>query len=77
MFSNMKLGTKLIVAFLAVGLIPFAVIGGISLKKSGDALSGQAFNQLEAVREIKKKQIETFLQSVRAIWAFLWKRWGP
>ncbi len=60
MFSNMKLGTKLIVSFLAVGLIPFSVIGLTSLNKASNALSDQAFNQLEAVREIKKKQIETF-----------------
>ncbi|MDT8316490.1 MAG: methyl-accepting chemotaxis protein [bacterium] len=60
MFKNMKLGTKLILSFLAVGLIPFAVIGLTALSKSSNALSLQAFNQLEAVREIKKKQIETF-----------------
>ena len=60
MFKNMKLGAKLITAFLAVGLVPFAIIGGTALKQSSDALSEQAFHQLESVREIKKKQIEKF-----------------
>jgi hypothetical protein len=34
MFKNMKLGTKLLVAFLAVGVLPFAVIGVSSLFKA-------------------------------------------
>lgn len=60
MFKNMKLGTKLMVAFLAVGVIPFAVIGITSLMKSSTALEGQAYGQLEAVRGIKKGQIESY-----------------
>jgi len=60
MFKDMKLGTKLLVAFLCVGVLPFAVIGIISLTKSSDALSTQAYGQLEGVRGIKKAQIENF-----------------
>ncbi len=60
MFKNMKLGTKLLLAFLAVGVIPFAVIGFSSLIKASNALSTLAFNQLEGVRGIKKSQIEQF-----------------
>ncbi len=60
MFNNMKLGTKLLIFFLIVGVIPFATIGVISLVKSSGALSKQAFNQLTGVREIKKSQIERF-----------------
>ncbi len=60
MFKNMKLSTKLLVAFLCVGLIPFAVVGLLSLTNASNALSNQAFNQLKGVREIKKTQIEKF-----------------
>ncbi len=60
MFKNMKLATKLMVAFLAVGVIPFAVAGLISLVKSGEALSRQAYGQLQTVRGIKKGQIEEY-----------------
>ena len=60
MSSNMKLSTKLMVTFLAVGLLPFAAISIVSLVKSSSALSGQAYNQLESVRDIKKDQIERF-----------------
>lgn len=62
MFKNMKLGTKLLVAFLAVGVIPFVVVGTISLVKSSGALSASAFGQLEGVRGIKKNQIENFFK---------------
>ena len=62
MFKNMKLGTKLLVVFLAVGVIPFAVMGGLSLMESSSALSASAFGQLEGVRGIKKNQIETFFK---------------
>ncbi|MEE9610818.1 MAG: cache domain-containing protein, partial [Desulfatiglandales bacterium] len=60
MMKNIKLGTKLILAFLVVGILPFAVIGLVSLIKASNALSTQAFGQLEAVRGIKKAQIEKF-----------------
>ncbi|MCF8083235.1 MAG: hypothetical protein K9M96_09080 [Deltaproteobacteria bacterium] len=62
MFKNMKLGTKLLVAFLAVGVIPFAVISIISLMESSDALSDAAYGNLSAVRGIKKNQIENFFK---------------
>ncbi|MFO7930366.1 MAG: methyl-accepting chemotaxis protein [Desulfosalsimonas sp.] len=60
MFKNMKLGTKLLLSFLFVGLLPFAVMGGVSLFKSGNALENQAYNQLEAMREVKSNQISSF-----------------
>jgi methyl-accepting chemotaxis protein len=60
MFKNMKLGTKLLAAFLAVGVIPFAVIGILSLIKADGALEAQAYGQLESVREIKKSQIQNY-----------------
>jgi len=58
MSNRFGLGTKLILAFLLVGVIPFGVIGVVSLVKTSGALSDQAFAQLEAVREIKKAQVE-------------------
>ena len=62
MFKNMKLGTKLLLAFLAVGVIPFAVIGIMSLMKSSNALSDLAYGQLEGMRGVKKAQIESFFE---------------
>ncbi|MFH2035600.1 MAG: methyl-accepting chemotaxis protein [Candidatus Zixiibacteriota bacterium] len=58
--TKMALGKKLLLLFLGVGILPFAIIALISLTKSDSALSDKAFNQLTMAREIKKVQIENF-----------------
>jgi len=63
MFKNMKLGVKLVVAVLVLGVVPFVVIGITSLTKSTGALSRQVFDQLEGLREIKKAQIVRFFEN--------------
>ncbi|MFC1513126.1 methyl-accepting chemotaxis protein [Thermodesulfobacteriota bacterium] len=60
MFSRLKLGQKLLIAFLCVGVIPFSVVGLTALLKASAALEQAAFNQLNAVQGIKKAQISTF-----------------
>lgn len=60
MFKGMKLGAKLLITFLSVGVIPFAAVGIYSLLESSSALSKASYNQLVGVREIKKNQIESF-----------------
>ncbi len=61
----MKLRTKLLTAFLAVGIIPFTIVSILSLVKSSDALSRQAYDQLEGMRGVKKAQIEGFFSQRR------------
>ena len=60
MFKSLTLRTKLLSAFLIVGLTPLAVVSWMALSNAQDALSRQAFNQLQAVRGIKQAQIEKF-----------------
>ncbi|KIX13925.1 methyl-accepting chemotaxis protein [Dethiosulfatarculus sandiegensis] len=60
--NKMKLGTKLVAAFLAVGVIPFAVIGLISLYSASQALDEQAFEHMRSVRQLKKIQIENYFE---------------
>ncbi len=60
MLKNMSLGVKLLISFLVVGILPFAIVAITTLVKSSDALSTQAFGNLEGVREIKKAQITQF-----------------
>ena len=60
MFKQMKLGTKLMVAFLAVGIIPLAIVGTVALNKSSKALTELAYGQLNSMRAVKKTQIENF-----------------
>jgi methyl-accepting chemotaxis protein len=60
MFKNMKLGTKLLLAFLAVGIIPLATVGLVTLNKASNSISQLAFNQLDSMRAIKTAQIKKF-----------------
>ncbi len=58
--QKMKLATKLMMSFLAVGLIPAAVIGILSLRKSSSSMEELSYNQLVGMRDVKKGQIEQF-----------------
>ena len=58
--KNISMKAKLLIFFLAVGVLPFAVVGGMSLYKSSNALSDLAYGQLEGMRGVKKAQIENF-----------------
>ena len=59
---SLRLKPKMIAAFLAVGLLPFAIISIISVNKTSSALEAAAFSQLDGVRGIKKAQIEKFFE---------------
>ncbi len=61
MLLQLTLKTKLLLSLLMMGLIPFIIIGYFATHKANIALSEQAFNHLESVREIKKSQLENFL----------------
>ncbi len=63
--KTLALKTKLLILFLAVGVVPLAVVGSISLWQSSQALEQQAYNQLTSAREIKKSQIERFFAERR------------
>ncbi len=58
--KNLKLSHKLLVAFLAVGVIPAAVIGLLAVQRSSKAMEQQSYNQLTGIRDVKKGQIERF-----------------
>jgi methyl-accepting chemotaxis protein len=59
-FKDVSMKPKLMVLFLAVGLLPIVLVGFWSGRLATDALMESAYGQLEAVREIKKTQIERF-----------------
>ncbi|MCP4107222.1 MAG: hypothetical protein GY749_17050 [Desulfobacteraceae bacterium] len=65
-FKKTKLGTKLVITYLVVGLFPLAIFGFISLGKSNDALSKNSYDHLESLREIKKAQIKRFFDERKA-----------
>lgn len=53
-------------AFLVTGVLPFAILGILSLTKASSSLSHQATSQLTAVRDIKKHQIESYFRTANA-----------
>ncbi len=57
---QLTLGRKLLLAFLAVGVTPFAIVSLVSVIKASDALSEQSFDRLTLVREVKKAQIQRY-----------------
>jgi methyl-accepting chemotaxis protein len=62
----MKLKTRLLLTFLAIGLFPSLIIGFIANKIASDTIETQAFSQLIAVREIKKQQIDHYFLQRKA-----------
>jgi methyl-accepting chemotaxis protein len=60
-----SLRVKLLIAFMVAGLAPLAAVGGTSLFRAGKALEEQAFNQMIAVRQNKKAQVESTLADCR------------
>lgn len=60
-----KMKPKLIILFLAIGIIPLLFVGWWSSTKATDALMKKAYSQLESVREIKKAQIQKFFAERR------------
>ena len=59
-FKNVKIGNKLIVLFILAALIPISITGIISARLSEKALMAASYNQLEAIKTIKKTQIEIY-----------------
>ena len=62
---NVTMKAKLIGFFLVVGLIPLALVGFWSSMQATGALMQKTYDGLEAVREIKKGQIEGYFQERR------------
>ena len=58
--KDVKMKPKLISVFLLVGLVPLALVGWWSSHLATIALMEKSYNQLEAVRGIKKAQIENY-----------------
>lgn len=58
--KNVRISTKLIVYFVSLGIIIIFSIGFLSFKVSKKALVERTTEQLNSIKELKKKQIEQF-----------------
>lgn len=65
MFTKLNLKVKLLVTFLLVGIFPFAIMSITSLLKADSALHDQAFAQMRSMRDVKKGQVERYLQTIK------------
>jgi PAS domain S-box-containing protein len=61
-FRSLK--SNLILLFLAISIIPLVVVVSVALLQSQNALRAQASQQLVAVRNLKVKQVETYVHQI-------------
>ena len=66
MLSKLNLKAKLLIAFLCVGIIPFTMMAAVSLWKAQSALGNQAFAQMQRMRNVKKGQVEHYLETIKS-----------
>ena len=62
--NDIRIKPKLISLFLLVGLLPILIVGWYSQQKAETALFNGSFNQLTAVRDIKKSQLNEYMHSI-------------
>ncbi|HPF36762.1 MAG TPA: cache domain-containing protein, partial [Candidatus Krumholzibacteria bacterium] len=62
--ARFTLKTKLLTAFLAAGILPFAIFALIALRQASSSLEDQTFAQLVSLRDIKKEQVERYLETI-------------
>ena len=65
MLKNFNLRAKFIIAFTSVGLLTIAVNGFQNYRIVKEALEATSYNQLTAIRETKKRQIEDYFVQTR------------
>ena len=61
----MKIGTKLLIFSLSIGIVPLIIIGTVTILEGRQILAHRAFEQLENVRENHKAQVEDFFAERR------------
>ena len=65
MFKNLKIGTKILIAFTTVAIVAVSLVGYFAFTTGSRTLEEESFNKLTAVREMKAKQIEDYFQFIR------------
>ncbi len=66
MFRQVKLRTKLLTLFLAVGLIPFLTVAAVLVWRASGALESQVYSQLISMRDVKRGQLQQFFDEREA-----------
>jgi PAS domain S-box-containing protein len=64
MFKNMKIGTKILIAFTTVAILAVGLVGFFAFTTGSNTLEEESFNKLTAVREMKASQVEDYFQLI-------------
>ncbi len=64
MLKNVSLKMKILLAMIGMAAVTFLAVSSISFHTARQGLSQQAFNQLTAVREIKKKEVVDYFETI-------------
>ena len=64
MFKNMKIGTKILIAFTLVAVVAVGLVGFFAFTTGSSTLEEESFNKLTAVREMKASQIEDYFHLI-------------
>ena len=64
MLNNLKIRTKMLIAFIAVAILAVGITGFLGYSIASLALQAESFNKLTAVREMKANQIEDYFQQI-------------
>ena len=62
---NLNLKTKLIIIFLAIGLVPLSIIGIMSYSNSKNALMNQTIEGLTGIRNSRTIQLQEFFKKIK------------
>ena len=65
-WNNLSLRKKLMIAFLVVGIVPFAINGAVAVWRTSVALEHSAFQELAAVSQLKKVALSNYMHDRRA-----------
>ncbi|MBL7004418.1 MAG: PAS domain-containing protein [Gammaproteobacteria bacterium] len=64
--NPLSLKSTLLISFLCAGILPLFVSGFIISSQAIEAIENASFNQLESVREVKRREIEKYFISINS-----------
>jgi methyl-accepting chemotaxis protein len=67
MFKRFKIKIRLLIAFLAAGILPLLAISYFALSNASESLTREAFARLEAVENLKGRHMEDYLNRLQSI----------
>ncbi len=64
--ANLGIRARLLLLLISIGLVPLVLVSLLLLQRAQDALSAQAFAQLQTIRDTKKTQVQRYFAENRS-----------